>query len=404
MKKIKILIVSEYFYPEEFKINELAEYWQECGYQVGVITRVPTYPYGKVYSSYQNKFYSTEIVNDIKIYRIFGTEGYKKSTMKKIVQFINYALWGSIVGIFIGNKYDYIFSFNQSALTAVLPAVVIQKLYKKRLITWTQDIWPDSVYSYGFRKSKLSEFFLSKFVSFIYNNVDHITVSCEGFIEKLNTYVKNKSKFTFIPQWADELVGDSIVFNMSENKVKHFTFAGNISKAVNLENVVLAFNKYQLNNENTNVQLNIVGDGSNLNYIKEIVEKNNIPNIVFWGRHPKSEMKQFYDQSDFLIISLNDHPLYSIMIPAKFQTYVAARKPIFAIMNGVVPEIVTENEIGIYCKPDDIDLIAEGFKTCYNISYEEILRISKNCSNLLENEFNKIKIQKQLTEILLKEN
>lgn len=398
---MKILIVTEYFYPEEFKINELADYWSSKGYEVGVLTRIPTYPFGKVYQNYKNKFYSKEVFNGITIYRIFATEGYQKRLIKKLMQFVNYAIFGSILGLFIGRKYEYIFSFNQSSLTAVLPAIFIKKLFNKRLITWTQDIWPDSVYAYGLKENKYNKFLLDRFVGFVYNNVDHITVSCEGFIEKLSPYVKNEKKFTFVPQWADNLESKSEQFDLSSNEKIHFSFAGNISKAVNLDTIVLAYREFQDQNPNFQSQLNIIGDGSNLQKIKELVDDKSIKNIIFWGRQPKTEMGKFYEKSNFLIISLNDHPLYSMMIPAKFQTYLAANKPILAIMNGVVSDIVKKNNIGISCKPDDISMIAQSFKHCCLMNTDVVRQVKENSLRLLNSDFNKDTIQNNLTNILL---
>ena len=154
MTKKKILIVTECFYPEEFKINDVALDWKNKGYDVDVLTMVPTYPASKVFDGYENKFYQKEKWQGINIYRVKAVTGYKTSLFKKLLKYFAFMISGSIVGLFIGKKYDYIFGFNMSALTGMMPAVVIKKLYKKPLTFWAQDIWPDSVYAYGFKFNK----------------------------------------------------------------------------------------------------------------------------------------------------------------------------------------------------------------------------------------------------------
>jgi len=154
----KILIVTECFYPEEFKINDIALAWKEKGYDVDILTSVPTYPFGKVFDGYENKFYQKDEYQGINIYRVKAVTGYRESLIKKLLKYFSFMFFGTIVSMFMGRKYDYIFGFNMSALTGMLPAVAVKKLYKKPLMFWAQDIWPDSVYAYGFKKQNFFPF------------------------------------------------------------------------------------------------------------------------------------------------------------------------------------------------------------------------------------------------------
>ena len=105
----KFLIVTEHFYPEEFKINDVALSWKDKGYDVDVLTLVPTYPVGRVYPGYKNKNYSKDEWHGVNIYRVHATVGYKNSIFKKVLKYLNFMILGSIVSLFIGKKYDYIF-------------------------------------------------------------------------------------------------------------------------------------------------------------------------------------------------------------------------------------------------------------------------------------------------------
>jgi glycosyltransferase involved in cell wall biosynthesis len=394
----KILIVTECFYPEEFKINDVALSWKNKGYDVDVLTMVPTYPESKVYDGYKNKFYQKENWQGISIYRLKAVTGYKTSLLKKILKYFAFMLSGSIVAIFIGKKYDYIFGFNMGALTGMLPAVIIRKLYKKPLTFWAQDIWPDSVYAYGFKKTKILSFFLDGFVKFIYHNVDTIAISGKGFESKLKPYCKNNLKFNYLPNWADDLDINATPICLNKEKKIHFTFAGNIGKVQSLENIINAFcllsNEYQKKS-----QLNIIGDGSNLDNLKLLA--NNNPIIVFYGNKPRVDMASYYKASNFLIISLIDKPIFSVTVPAKTQTYIAAKKPILAIINGDTANIIQDNNLGFTAKPNDINDIKNCFIKAINTNREKIDKFTLNCEQLTKTIFNKNRIINDLLNITI---
>ncbi|MDB2562238.1 glycosyltransferase family 4 protein [Sulfurimonas sp.] len=388
MKSKKILIVTEYFYPEEFKINDIALVWKSKGYDVDILTTVPSYPLGKVFDGYENRLYQKDEYQGINIYRVKTVTGYRESLVKKLLKYFSFMFFGTIASLFIGKKYDYIFGFNMAALSGMFPAVLIKKLYKKPLTFWTQDIWPDSVYAYGFKKTKMLSFFLEKFVKFMYHSIDNIAISGRGFEEKLKPYVQDGLEFNYLPNWADDLNMDLEAYKFSEDKRIHFTFAGNIGKVQNLENIIKAFSTLDKENQEKS-QLNIIGDGS---YLLDLKKLSSNSNIIFHGKKPREEMAKYYKGSDFLIVSLIDKPIFSVTVPAKTQTYIAAKKPILGIINGEAADIIKENNLGYIVHPDNIDAIKKIFTQAINASQEEIKMFTKNCENLTPNVFNKNKI------------
>ena len=398
-KNKKILIVTECFYPEEFKINDVALSWKDKGYDVDVLTLSPTYPLGRVFPGYKNSFFRKDEYQGINIFRVHAVTGYRDSAVKKIFKYINFMILGSIAAIFIGRKYDYILGFNMSALTGMLPAVLLRKLYKKPLTFWTQDVWPDSVFAYGFKKTKTFSAVLDMFVRFMYRNIDAIAVSGKGFESILTPYIKRDLIFHYLPNWADDLDGDLASQNLGKSEgVTHFTFAGNIGKVQNLENIISAFlilsNEYQEKS-----QLNIIGDGSHLDNLKLL--SNNNSNIVFHGKKPRSDMASYYKASDFLIISLIDEPIFSVIVPSKTQTYIAAKKPILAIINGDTASIIQDNNLGLYADPSKIDAISTMFQRCVDMSYKERKIFTNENDRLLATIFNKEKTIDKLLKLVI---
>lgn len=398
-KNKKILIVSECFYPEEFKINDVALSWSNMGYEIDVLTLVPTYPAGKVYAGYKNRFlFYKEKYQGINIIRIRAVTGYKHSLIKKCLRYLNFMVIGSLIAIFTGKKYDYVFGWNGGALTDMLPAVFINKLYKKPTMFWVQDVWPDSVYAYGFKKTKILSIPLDIFVKFIYYNSTALAISSNGFKSKLEPYSNKNMNFHYAPNWADDLNMNMDAVSLSETSKVQLTFAGNIGKVQNLENIINAFNllseEYQKKS-----QLNIIGDGSNFDDLKLLAKSNE--NIIFHGKKPRADMASYYKASDFLIISLIDKPIFSVTVPAKTQTYIAAKKPILAIIKGDVAKIVNDNGLGVCSDPSNIDLIKNAYERCIDMPEQEKSKFIANNAHLLETTFNKKSIiNKLLTQLI----
>ena len=398
IKNKKILIITECFYPEEFKINDIALSWKNKGYDIDVLTLVPTYPFGKVFPNFKNTFFQKDNYQDINIFRVYAITGYRDSALKKKMKYLNFMILGSIIAILIGRKYDYIFGFNLGALTDMLPVVLIKKLYKKRTTLWVQDIWPDSLYAYGFKKTKILQNTLNIFVKFIYRNIDAIAISSKGFETKLAHYIKKDINFHYLPNWSDNLDISSLAKKIDEtNKVVNFTFAGNIGKFQNLENIISAYSSLSDEYQKKS-QLSVVGDGSNLAKLKMLAKNNS--NIIFYGRQPSAKMSEYYNNSDFLIISLINDPLFSALIPSKTQTYIAAKKPILAIINGETANIVKDNNLGLYADPSNIKDISKLFKKCIKMNKEERKKFINRNDYLLKTVFNKEKIIENLLKLV----
>ena len=396
--KKKILIVSECFYPEEFKINDLALFWKEKGYEVSVLTLIPTYPFGKIYNGYKNRLITKEVYQGIKIYRILAITGYQNSILKKILRYVNFMIFGTIAAVIIGRRYSFVFGYNMAALSDMVPAIVIRKLYKKPLMLWVQDIWPDSVYAYGFKKTKFLSYSLNIFVKFVYQNVTAIAISSKGFESKLKTFVKSDLKFNYAPNWAEDLDLSVNAIDYSEKKKVHFTFAGNIGMVQNLENIINAFDSISKQNK-TKAQLNIIGDGSNLEHLKKLAKHNE--SIVFLGKKKLEDMAEYYNGSDFLIVSLIDKPIFSLTVPSKTQTYIAAKKPILGIIKGETAQIILENNLGICADPSNVDSISRSFDSCIEMTYEQRIKYIENSDYLLKTIFNEDIIKNKLTDSLI---
>ena len=349
----------------------------------------------KVFKGYSNRLFQKTEWNGIKIWRFFTITGYRDSLFLKLFNYFSFALVGSLAAVFIGRKYDRVFVYQTGPLTQAIPAVIIKKIFGKKIYIWIQDVWPDTVYAYGFKKSAVLKKVLDLFVEFVYANCEKIFISCRGFKAKVEKYAPN-AQIIYSPQWASGVLNYSQ--SSSPKLLKdgfNFTFAGNIGKVQNLENVIRGFSLVA--KRDYSVRLNIVGDGSNLETLKNIVKDENIANVCFWGRKPLKEMPKCFEGSDVLIISLTDKPIFALTVPAKFQAYLASGKPIYCVIKGAVSDLVKKNKIGFVALPNDINDIKLGFEKFLNASKETLESFKANEKTLLSNEFNCDKIISQMT-------
>ena len=387
---MRILIVSEVFHPENFIVNDLAREWMAMGHSVEVLTQYPSYPQSYVFEGYENKGYMVEEWDGIKIHRFPVVEGYKESLIKKLSNYSHFVRLGKKIAKKIGKGFDYIFVSQTGPLTVALPALAIKKKYGVPVAIWTQDIWPDAVYSYGIPKNFVVDYFLGKFIRKTYRKCDTIFISSKRFAETINLYVDKECVYT--PNWlkpADEVTSE---LRLSKD-VFNFTFTGNISRYQNLQNVVLGFKKANLQN----AVLNFVGNGSYAEAIRSLIEKENISNAVMHGSYPYNQMNDILTQSDMLVLPLIPNEGIMKTEPFKIQSYLNSGKPIFGVLGGSGKDIIEENGLGICSRPDDINDIAEGFRKCIDFARDNADKVRIASQELMCTRFNKEKIVERFT-------
>jgi len=388
----KALIITEVFFPEDFIINNLVDSWLEQGYELEILTRNPSYPYGKVLDGYKNRIYSKSNYKSAIVHRFLVIPGYQNSLLIKLLNYINYMFFSFWILLSIGRRFEKVFIYQTGPLTNGMAPVLLKPLFKYKITMWSQDLWPDTIYAYGLKKTKLTNYVLTKIVRFIYSGCDTILISCKGFKSKIEALIKKPKPIHWIPNWP--LIDGFSTEKETLPEGFNFTFAGNIGKVQNLDKVVRAFKAVSATHKNA--YLNIIGDGSFLEDLKAICNTEQITNVNFTGRKPVTKMPNYFAASDVLLISLVDVPLYEIMIPSKFQTYLTAKKPIYAVMKGEVAQLVSQYNLGVSANPSDIEAIEKGFLELLQYPDNKIQQLSNNSMSLLNDSFDEIKTKKTL--------
>lgn len=382
---MRILIVSEVFWPEDFVINDLACEWKRMGNHVEVVTQYPSYPHGIVYEGYKNHGEKDENWNGIIIHRFPVIEGYRDSKIRKFANYIKFVRQGKKIVNRIANDFDVIFISQTGPLTVALPAISAKRFSKASVAIWTQDIWPDVVWNYGIPKLKPIVWYLDRFIKKVYNSCDRIFVSSKSFGDIISRYTSEEIKYA--PNWlrpTNESVSD---ITLDKSKF-NFMFTGNVSRYQNLTNTVLGFGKAKLQN----CILNIVGDGSYLEQVKQVVNDNNIDNVVFHGRKPYSTMNDILRQSDVLLLPLIADEGICKTEPFKIQSYLNSGKPIMGVLIGSGKEIIEENGIGLVAKPNDINDISRVFKEMIDFAKNSGESVRVKAKSLMNTRFCREKI------------
>ena len=389
---MKILIVSQYFYPEEFKINDLAKDLVTRGHQVSVLTGKPNYPKGEDFEGYQ---YSGEQKEDYYGVEIIRVPLCKRGNGGALNLVRNY--WSFVVNAknYIRRnrmEFDAILCYEVSPITQAYPALYCKKKYGGKVLLWVQDLWPESVTAAGGVKNKFALGILDWMVKRIYEKCDVLLVQSDGFRKSILSKGDFAQKIVFAPNWAEdlylkkEMIEKESISAMMPDGFK-VMFAGNVGSAQDIDSIVNAANETK---DIADINYIIVGDGRARAKAEERVKEMGLEKTVyFMGRHPMTQMPTFFSLADLMVVSLKDEYIFSLTIPAKTQSYLASGKPIVTMLNGEGSRIVEQAKCGLTAPSGDYKLFAENIRKLYRTDKAELEQMGKNGFEFYKNHFGK---------------
>lgn len=401
---MRILIVSQYFWPENFKINDLAFELKRKGYQVTILTGLPNYPNGKYFKGYS--FFKgpyKENREGIEIIRVPLFPRKKGAGIHLIVNYISFAFSASFYALFKLNKrFDKIFVFEISPITVGIPAVVIKKRFKIPIYFWVLDLWPESVYAASnFKKNRIINIVLEKLVRFIYNNSYLILVSSKSFIQSIVNKNVSINKIKYFPNWAEDIF---LNYNVNLNEKLplfpegfNILYAGNIGEAQDFESIIEGITECYKYTFNKKINWIFIGDGRKRSWLEAEIEKRNLgKNVFYWGRFNIEEVPYFFIKADVLFVSLKKSEIFKLTVPAKVQTYMAAKKPILAMLSGEGGNIIKEAKCGFVVESGEPHKLIPLVKKLITMSDKELKTLGENGYNFYMDNFNKEKLINKL--------
>ena len=336
---MRILVVTQYYYPEPFRINEICEELVRRGYEVTVLTGRPNYPDGIVYSGYENA-HLEEVVNGVKVIRC-KIRSRKKGSVNLLVNYLSFWYLASRKVRQLPNSFDVVYSYQLSPITSCKPACWYSKKYHKPHFLYCLDIWPESVIE-NISPNSIVYKYITRLSRETYSEADMIGVTSPSFIDYLRKLTNcPKERFVYIPQHARNL---QVVEKSSDGNSLNIVFTGNVGASQNLD--VLIDAATLIRNE-LGYRITIVGSGSDLERLKNKVSNKGLSDkIVFVGRQAKETMPKYYAMADFCFLSLRDEGAVSWTIPGKLQEYMSAGKPILAAINGDARFVIEDAQCG----------------------------------------------------------
>jgi colanic acid biosynthesis glycosyl transferase WcaI len=380
---MRILVVTQYFWPENFRINDLCEELVRRGHDLTILTGKPNYPGGKIYDDYKNNpplFSQYQGCNIIRVPMIARGQG---NSIQLIFNYLSFALSASVIGLFKLRKiqFDVIFVFEPSPITVGLPAVFLKKFKRIPIVFWVLDLWPETLEAVGVVKSKKKLAVVGKLVSFIYNRCDLILGQSMAFIDGISQYCEDKAKVRYFPSWSEDLFSQDVAERIDEVSVYkddfRVLFAGNVGDAQDFPSIMKAMGL--LKHRKIKAKLFIVGHGRKLSWLEEYIEEKELEDYVFLlGHHPLEKMPRFYASADALLVTLNENKIFSMTIPGKVQSYMAAGKPILAMLNGEGSRVIEEANCGYTSRAGDYNNLAESIITMSTLKQEQLNQLGLN--------------------------
>lgn len=398
---MNILFICQYFYPEVFRGNDIAFHWAEKGYDVHVVCGVPNYPDGIFHKGYGWFKKRHEVVNGVKVTRLpIIPRG-----NSKIMLMLNYFSYLFIAWVYmlfhaLFHKYDRVFVQQLSPVMMSAPGVLYKRIRKVPLYTWVLDLWPESLKAAGGINNKWVLAFFRHYVKSEYKHSDKILISSRRFEKSIAEYGDYRDKVIYYPQWSDGNNGAIVAPENAPVIPNGFKlmFAGAVGEAHGFECTMQAA---LLTKDHKVIKWIVVGDGRKLDWVKQFIKDNGLEETVFTlGRFPSETMPWFFAQADVMLVTLSDDPLFKLYAPAKISSYMAAAKPIIAVLNGEGAEVIKDADCGWALPAGDADGFAKLAIELSQKNKAELQIKGKNAANYYNEHFVKEKCLKRLDDLM----
>lgn len=348
---MKILVLSQYFWPESFIINDIVRTLDEQGHEVVVATGKPNYPDGKIFEGYQAKGVQRDRYLDrIDVVRVPLWPRGAGGARNLVLNYLSFVLAGLFYLPWFLRKreFDAIVVFAPSPILQAIPAIALKWIKRARLALWVQDLWPESLAATGFVRNRHALRMVGWLVRGIYRCCDTLLVQSRAFVEPVARYAA-RDKIVYFPNSMDSRrmsQAPALPEALADLMDKHFcvVFAGNLGTAQALDTLVEAACQLR---DDAGMRLVLVGSGSRLAWLEAQKQALGLDNLVLAGRFPMEAMPAIFERSDVLLVSLSDQDIFAQTVPSKIQAYLAAGRPIAASLNGEGARVVMEAGAGL---------------------------------------------------------
>jgi glycosyltransferase involved in cell wall biosynthesis len=381
---MKITLISQYFYPEQFSNNEIARHLHDVqGHDVQIITGVPNYPAGSFFPGYSNQERRQENWEGIDIYRCW-TAPRGTGALRLLLNYLTFPVAGIWTALSKSQKDgDVSLVSMPSPLLQALVGIFLKWRYQTPLVYWVQDIWPESVtYTLEIKNPVLLKL-LTWMCGWIYRRADLILVQSKAFPPMIERFGIPADKIRVFPNTAPTefkpLNADpkDHIGSMMPAEGFRILFAGNIGESQDFGTYIAAARI--LKDSGRLVRWAIVGSGRDMNRVEQEVSDHGLnEEFLFLGRFPKEEMPLFFSHADAMLVGLKDNPIFRLTVPYKIQCYMACWRPIIASLNGEGARVIKQSGAGRVAHAASPKALAEAIEEIMDMPATERGKLGQN--------------------------
>lgn len=389
---MRILIVSQYFWPENFRVNDLTQELVQRGHSVTVLTGIPNYPAGKVFNAFKKDRGAYDYYAGAKVCRVpMLSRG--SGSLRLILNYLSFVIGACFFGSWRlrRHNFDAIFVFGASPATVGLPAIMLGKIKHAPVILWVLDLWPETLVAVGAVRSQSVLSAVGYMVSFIYNRCALVLGQSRGFLSSIANYCDDADKIRYFPSWAENVFGCDDVKRAPEVMVRedvfNVMFAGNLGEAQDFPAVLDAAEKLK---DEISIRWLVVGDGRMAEWLRNEVKRRDLTHcFLLLGRFEVERMPSFYAHADALLVSLKRDPVFALTIPGKVQSYLMAGVPLLGMLDGEGAMVIREAEAGLVCPSGDTKGLAKAVLKLASLSKKERQQLGNNGRTYALKEFSR---------------
>jgi len=350
---MRLLIVSQYFWPENFRINDLAQELSNRGHELTVLTGYPNYPRGQIFKEFINAPYQFYLYGRVKVIRVpLYPRG--SNSLSLFLNYMSFALTACILGPWKlrGQSFDLVFTYQLSPVTVGLPGAFLAWIKKAPMAMWVLDLWPDTLKAIGLIKSPKMLNLVGKLVAFIYGRCDLVLSQSRSFIPKILELAGGSKPVMYFPSWAEEVFTPAVVSPAPEVPLRldlfNVMFTGNLGEA---QDFVCILDAAENLKHRSDIRWLIVGDGRLSGWLVSEIQRRGLnKSVITLGRHPVERMPEFFAHANAMLVTLADQEIFSMTIPGKLQSYLAAGLPVIAALNGEGRDVIIQANAGLTCE------------------------------------------------------
>jgi len=397
---LNIVVVSQYFWPESFRINDVVLGLRQRGHDVRVLTGLPNYPFGKFFPSYSIRGPYTEELNGARISRVPLVPRGNGGRLRLALNYSSFALLATLIGPWrIRRPADVILVYEPSPVTVGIPALLLKAWLKVPVMFWVQDLWPQSLEATGAVTSRAALHAVDSLVRFIYRHCDRILVQSEAFIDPVREQGVPNQRISYLPNAAEDFYRPISLPPDAPERAElpegfRVVFAGNIGAAQDFGTILEAAERTR---QDAGIHWLVFGDGRLKDWVAGEIERRNLGATVhLLGSRAAEQMPRYFALADALLVTLRRDPIFSYTIPSKVQSYLACGRPIVAALDGEGARVVEESGAGYVVPTQDSAALADAVIRMRQLGEAERVTMGRSATDYFARHFERGLVLDQL--------